>query len=256
MAVNYVRNGKYIFCLLPVVKIRSLSYRSSQQSTLRPGQQSANEETALDAITRVRQRGFGNRVGFGRKAALLVVDFARNFTSPDTALGGEMAEPLRQANRLIAAARAAGMPVFFSTIAYADPKHGTGVWGMKIKGLVDLQLGSSEVDQDPRLEVAPGDAILVKRGASCFFGTSLDADLRKAGVDTLVVAGCSTSGCVRASVVDACQLDYRPIIAAEATADRLDAAHEQALVDMDLKYGDVMSVDEIVDHLSKNRPSA
>jgi nicotinamidase-related amidase len=161
-----------------------------------------------------------------------------------------MAEPIRQTNRLIAAARAAGCPIVFSTIAYADPERDAGVWGRKIAGLTGLKLGSPGVDQDPRLEVAAQDRIVVKRGASCFFGTSLDAELRTAGVDTLVIAGCTTSGCVRASAVDACQLEYRAIVAAEATADRLAAAHAQSLVDIDLKYGDVMPVDEILAALS------
>ena len=201
--------------------------------------------------TRVRQRGFGNRVGFGLRPALLVVDFSRTFTSPDEALGGEMAEPIRQANRLVAAARSAGCPIFFSTIAYADPARDAGVWGRKIGGLATLKLGTPGVDQDPRLDVAAHDRIVVKRGASCFFGTTLDAELRTAGVDTLLIAGCTTSGCVRASVVDACQLEYRAIVAAEATADRLASAHAQSLVDIDLKYGDVMPVDEILAALSK-----
>ena len=205
----------------------------------------------MDEETRVRQRGFGNRVGFGLRPALLVVDFSRTFTSPDAALGGEMAEPIRQTNRLIGAARSAGCPIFFSTIAYADPKRDAGVWGRKIVGLADLKLGSPGVEQDPRLDVATQDRIVVKRGASCFFGTSLDAELRTAGVDTLVIAGCTTSGCVRASAVDACQLEYRTIVAAEATADRLAAAHSQSLVDIDLKYGDVMPVDAILEALSK-----
>lgn len=203
------------------------------------------------AETQVRQRGFGRRVGFGRRPALLVVDFSRTFTSPDERLGGEMAEPIRQTNRLITAARAAHLSIFFSTIAYADPERDAGVWGRKIAGLAALRIGTAGVEQDPRLDVAAHDRILVKRGASCFFATTLDAELRAAGVDTLVIAGCTTSGCVRASAVDACQLEYRAIVASDATADRLEAAHAQSLVDIDLKYGDVMSVDEIVAALSE-----
>jgi maleamate amidohydrolase len=204
----------------------------------------------MNEEARVRQRGFGNRVGFGTRPALLIVDFSRTFTSPDAALGGEMAEPIRQTNRLIAAARAGGCPIFLSTIAYADPERDAGVWGRKIAGLAGLKLGTPGVEQDPRLDVAAQDRIVVKRGASCFFGTSLDAELRTAGVDTLLIAGCTTSGCVRASAVDACQLEYRTIVAADATADRLAAAHAQSLVDIDLKYGDVMSVDAILAALS------
>lgn len=203
-----------------------------------------------DELLRAQQRGFGNRVGFGKRPGLLVVDFSRSFTSPDTALGGEMSAAVDQTNRLIAGARAIGAPIFFSTIAYPSPTRDAGIWAVKISGLLDLPIGSPEVEQDPRLNVRPEDVVFAKRGASCFFGTTLDADLRRAGIDTLVIAGCTTSGCVRASAVDACQYDYRVIVASDATADRLTAAHAQSLIDIDLKYGDVMPVDAILASLA------
>jgi len=111
-------------------------------------------------------------------------------------------------------------------------------------------LGTDGVEQDPRVARTPGDRIVVKRLASCFFGTSLADDLRRDGIDTLIIAGCTTSGCVRASAVDACQHGFRTIVAREATADRLRDAHEQSLVDIDLKYGDVLAVDAILDALA------
>ncbi len=198
----------------------------------------------------VRAHGFGDRVGFGRRPALLIVDFTRAFTAPGSALGAEMTGPIDQANRLLRAAHGAGMPVFLSTIAYDDPAAEAGVWRAKIAGLGTLVAGSDGVEQDPRLERAAGDRILVKRFASCFFGTDLAATLRDLGIDTLVIAGCTTSGCVRASAVDACSHGLRTIVAREATADRLADAHAQSLADMDLKYADVMAVDDIVARLS------
>jgi maleamate amidohydrolase len=204
-----------------------------------------------DQLAQVRDRGFAGRVGFGVAPALLVVDFTRNFTAPATRLGADMAAEIGEANRLIAAARHAGAPIYFSTIAYDDPVRDAGVWADKIAGLRDLVLGTAEVEQDPRLDVAPSDRIVVKRFASCFFGTTLADDLRRDGVDTLVIAGCTTSGCVRASAVDACQHGFRAIVAREATADRLRDAHTQSLIDIDLKYGDVLSVDAIVAYFAK-----
>lgn len=204
----------------------------------------------MDEIERVQRRGFGNRVGFGRKPALLVVDFSRSFTSPASSLGADMAAEIGEANRLIRAACAAGAPIFLSTIAYHDPVGEAGVWAAKIHGLRDLVLGTDGVEQDPRVERTPGDRIVVKRFASCFFGTSLADDLRRDGIDTLIIAGCTTSGCVRASAVDACQHGFRTIVAREATADRLRDAHEQSLVDIDLKYGDVLPVDAILSAFS------
>ncbi|WP_439492370.1 isochorismatase family protein [Bosea sp. (in: a-proteobacteria)] len=208
----------------------------------------------MDEIERVQRRGFGNRVGFGRRPALLVVDFSCSFTSPASSLGADMAAEISEANRLIRGAHAAGAPVFLSTIAYHDPVGEAGVWAAKIHGLRDLVLGTDGVEQDPRVKRTPGDRIVVKRFASCFFGTSLADDLRRDGIDTLIIAGCTTSGCVRASAVDACQHGFRTIVAREATADRLRDAHEQSLIDIDLKYGDVLPVDTILSALaSPNR---
>ncbi len=197
----------------------------------------------------VRARGFGNRVGFGRQPALLIVDFTRAFTAADSPIGAEMAAPIAAANRLLDAAHTAGIPVFLSTIAYADPAAEAGVWRAKIAGLDGLLKGSAGVEQDPRLALAPTDRVLVKRFASCFFGTDLAATLGRLGVDTLVIAGCTTSGCVRASAVDACSHGLRTIVARDATADRLADAHAQSLADLDLKYADVMPVDDIVAEL-------
>ncbi|WP_407525909.1 isochorismatase family protein [Methylobacterium oryzisoli] len=202
-------------------------------------------------IAKVRERGFGRRVGPGRRPALLVVDLTRAFTAPETSLGADMAPAIDETNRLLDAAHAAGIPVHLSTIAYDDPSTQSGVWRDKITGLDALILGSEGVDQDPRLRRAPSDRILVKRFASCFFGTTLADDLRAGGVDTLIIAGCTTSGCVRASAVDACSHGFRTIVAREATADRLQDAHAQSLIDIDLKYGDVMPVDDIVAYLGE-----
>ncbi|SMF36379.1 Nicotinamidase-related amidase [Tistlia consotensis] len=200
----------------------------------------------VDEAKRLQGRGFGRRVGFGRRPALLVVDFSAAFTDPEAPLGAEMGAEIAQANRLILAARAAGAPVFLSTIAYAEPLRDAGIWAEKIEGLRGLRTGSPAVELDPRLERTPGDRLLVKRFASCFFGTTLAGDLHRAAADSLVIAGCTTSGCVRASAVDACQHGLRTLVAREATADRLPEAHRQSLIDIDLKYGDVLPVEELL----------
>lgn len=197
----------------------------------------------------VHARGFGAPVGFGLKPALLVVDFTCAFTNPSAPLGAAMEREIGEANRLIAAARQRGAPVFFSTISYDDPAREAGVWATKIAGLHALVTGSPGVAQDPRLDVAPGDHVFAKPFASCFFATDLADRLKGLGIDTLVIAGCTTSGCVRASAVDACQHGFRTIVAREATADRLAEAHLQSLADIDLKYGDVRGVDEIIRQL-------
>lgn len=201
-------------------------------------------------LAAVHARGFGSPVGFGQAPALLVVDFTCAFTDPAAPLGAAMEREIGEANRLIAAARTRGAPVFFSTISYDDPAREAGVWAKKIHGLQALVTGSPGVAQDPRLHVAAGDHVFAKPFASCFFATDLADRLKALQVDTLVIAGCTTSGCVRASAVDACQHGFRTIVAREATADRLADAHLQSLADIDLKYGDVLGVDEIIRQLS------
>lgn len=209
-----------------------------------------------EALERVRKRGFGSRIGFGHSPALLVIDFISLLTDPNHRMGADVAREIVQTNRLLAAAHDATIPVYLSTVAYDDPSREVGVWINKMAGLIDLVAGSDGVEQDARLDRAPTDRILRKRFASCFFGTLLADDLRRDGVDTLIIAGCTTSGCVRATVVDSCQHGFRTMIAREAVADRLLDAHEQNLTDMDLKYGDVLPVDDIVAHLASRHPAA
>jgi maleamate amidohydrolase len=198
-------------------------------------------------VAALTRKGFARPVGFGHRPALLIVDLIEGFTDPKSPLGSDVSETIDQANRLILAARARSFPIYFSTIRYDDAHCAdAGVWGVKIGGLAVLSAESQGSWQDRRLLKERNDPIIVKKFASCFFGTDLLTRLIGGGIDTLVIAGCSTSGCVRATAVDACQHGLRAIVAREAVADRMVAAHHQSLVDIDLKYGDVLSVDQIV----------
>jgi len=202
--------------------------------------------TPSDEFAELEQRGFGRRVGFGRSPALLVVDFLQAFTDPTSALGAAVDDEISAVNRLLDSAHESSVPVFFSSISYSEVDLGdAGVWLRKIGGLAALRANTPEVAQDPRLHVDAGDALIVKKYASCFFGTDLQSRLQFRRIDTLVVAGCSTSGCVRATVVDACQLGLHAIVAREAVADRSGRAHRQSLIDIEMKYGDVRSVEQI-----------
>ncbi len=133
----------------------------------------------------------------------------------------------------------------FFTIRYDDEQFtDAGVWIRKVSALRTLLASTGGSEIDGRLRREATDDLIVKKYASCFFGTDLLSRLVSRGVDTLILTGCTTSGCVRATAVDACQLGFRAIVAREAVFDRLPASHEQSLVDIQLKYGDVMSVDE------------
>jgi maleamate amidohydrolase len=125
-----------------------------------------------------------------------------------------------------------------------------GIWTLKQKGSVTLRTGSDGVGLDPRLDFRKGDSLLEKKYASCFFGTDLVPRLNTYRIDTLVIAGCTTSGCVRATAVDALQNGFRPMIVREAVGDRSKPAHDQSLFDLQAKYADVVSLDETVTYLS------
>jgi maleamate amidohydrolase len=149
------------------------------------------------------------------------------------------------------------LPVYFSTIRYDDANCAdAGLWLAKIAGLSLLSAGSDASTPDSRLLIEPHDPIIVKKFASCFFGTDLLTRLIRDTVDTLVLVGCTTSGCVRATAVDACQYGIRAIVAREAVADRLEGAHRQSLIDIELKYGDVLPVADIVAALATIAASA
>jgi len=135
-------------------------------------------------------------------------------------------------------------------VGYRADLSDAGVWQRKMGGMASLVEGSDNVRLDPRLDTVDGDSIMSKKYASCFAGTDLAARLVSQGVDTVIVTGCTTSGCVRATVVDAVQSGFRPIVAPEAVGDRSGAAHRQSLLDMDAKYGDVVPLDEVIAHLS------
>jgi nicotinamidase-related amidase len=198
-----------------------------------------------------RRRGFGRPMGFGRKSALIVVDLIVGFTDRNMPLGADLDRQVEACNRLIQGCRAASAPVFFFTAEYAPNLADAGVWSLKMSGLSTLLAGSEAVKVDPRLDFRPGDALIVKKYASCFFGTDLSSRLVAAGVDSVFVTGCTTSGCVRATVVDAVQSGFKPAVVREAVGDRSQAAHDQSLLDMQAKYADVVTLDDVLAHLSK-----
>src|SRR5690606_15958748 len=141
----------------------------------------------------------------------------RGFTNPDMPLGSNLDAELEASNRLIDLSHAAGIPVFFTVVSYDDADLAdAGVWALKQKGAQTLRAGTEAVELDPRLHYREGDSVLVKKYASSFFGTDLLSRLVSRGIDTTLIAGCTTSGCVRATAIDAVQNGFRPIVVREA----------------------------------------
>ena len=192
-------------------------------------------------------RGFGGRQGAGEYPAVVVVDFIEGFTNPESALACDADAAVEATRTLLDAAREASVPVLFTTVAYErQDLERAAMFVAKAPALATLRPGSPWVEVDGRLGRRVEEPVLVKLFASAFFGTSLDQLLREAGCDTVVIAGASTSGCVRATAVDALQYGYRVIVPREAVADRAADAHDGSLLDIDAKYGDVISIDEAI----------
>ena len=197
-----------------------------------------------------KQRGFGLRIGFGERPALVVIDMLKAFTDPSMMLGANLDAQVEAIKPLLAVARERKFPTIFSTVIYEDADFkDAGIWALKQKGVVTLKAGTNGVEVDPRLDFRKTDTLLVKKYASCFFGTDLVPRLLAHRVDTLIITGCTTSGCVRATAVDACQNGFRPMVVREAVGDRSVSAHNQSLFDLDAKYADVVSLDETLQYL-------
>jgi nicotinamidase-related amidase len=180
-----------------------------------------------------------------------VVDLTRGFTEAGFPSGADLTEVVAATGKLIAAARPAGVPVVFTAITYT-PAEAAGdavTWLQKAQGMRSLVEGSEEVALDPRLPRTPQDHLIVKKGASAFFGTSLAALLTGLGRDTAVVCGETTSGCVRATAVDAVQSGFSVLVPRECVGDRAPGPHEANLFDIQAKYGDVIDLKDAVGYL-------
>ncbi|WP_431267921.1 isochorismatase family protein [Dankookia sp. P2] len=192
------------------------------------------------------------RFGFGRRAALINVDLQRAYTDlvafPTTAYETDPRQ-LDQVDRLAALCRTRGFPVVWTHVAYDADGADCGVWGTRSDtpdSLQNIRPGSPRAALDPRLNIAAGDILLRKRMASAFFETHLRSLLTFRGVDTIVVTGGSTSGCVRATAVDGLSCGFRVIVPVECTADRHEGPHFANLYDMAVKYADVLPVEEVL----------
>jgi nicotinamidase-related amidase len=191
-------------------------------------------------------RDWGGRVGYGQRPALLVIDLALFWTRPDTQMGSHVDPVVEATCRVLAAAREAKIPIFFSTFDY-DPGQPPCPHDRKLK--VGLKPGDEHLLQlDPRLERRPGEKLFKKLYASCFKGTNLHEMLTALGVDTLIVTGLSTSHCVYASCRDATD-SFRVIVPREAVGERCEIMHEVNLLDIDIDLGDVAPLAEVEAYL-------
>ena len=196
--------------------------------------------------------GFGGRGGFGRRPALVVIDMTLGFTDPESPLACDLEGPISEIKKLLEAARQAEIPVVFTTVAYHESDKLTAAAFIdKVPALLTLEAGTRWAEIDPRIAPGETEPVLNKLFASGFFGTGLSSLLTAASVDTLIITGASTSGCVRATAVDTLQYGFRPIVPHEAVGDRNPEAHEANLYDLDAKYGDVVSAKDVLEYLEE-----
>jgi maleamate amidohydrolase len=200
-----------------------------------------SDEEAREVYAKAR---LGESVTLGSRPAVLVVDFSCGFTDPECALGSDLTAEVEATKRLLDAARGRGLPVIFTTIGYEPSLKDGGLWLQKAPALADLQVGGRWVEIDPRLEAREGETIVLKKGASAFFGTNLAAILISQAIDSIVLCGATTSGCIRATAIDLLQYGFPTLVPRECVGDRAQAPHEANLFDIQAKYADVVSLEE------------
>jgi maleamate amidohydrolase len=194
-------------------------------------------------------RGWCGRVGFGERPALLVVDLARAWLA-GAKVGSDLTAVVSHVLATLAAARGARIPIFFTTMAFeSDLSDAGGVINRKLRHLDEFIKGSEMVELLPELERRPDEVLIVKQRPSAFFGTTLLSQLVGHRVDTLIITGCSTSGCIRATAESAVDNNLRAIVPREAVGDRCRSAHEANLFDINARYADVVPVAEVVGYL-------
>lgn len=204
-----------------------------------------------DDALKANYRGvFDGRLGFGKKPAVLVIDFIRAYTTVGAALyAPQVCDAVSETVEVLALAREKHVPVIYTQVYYNKNGLDGGLFVQKVPILRQLVAGEPLAEIVPELSPTSNDVIIVKQYASAFFGTSLAAMLTSLNVDTAILTGCSTSGCIRASAVDAMQYGFRPIIPHECVGDRRAEPHAANLFDINSKYGDVVSKAEVLAYL-------
>jgi maleamate amidohydrolase len=192
---------------------------------------------------------FDGHLPFGSRPALLIVDFVMAYLDPTSSLYANVEDALASNERLLAAARAAGIPVIFTKVEYSPGGADGGLFYRKVPALKHFVKGSPLGAFPPSLQPQQTELVVTKQYASAFFGTPLASTLTALGIDTLLITGLSTSGCVRASALDALQHGFVPFVVREACGDRHPAPHEANLFDLQAKYAEVISEAVAIAHL-------
>jgi maleamate amidohydrolase len=198
----------------------------------------------MDELEIYKTQNLGNPVGMGQKPALLIIDFVYGFTDPGQFGGGNINAAIARTVGALAQARQMGLPVVHTRVVYADDGADVGAFSTKVPNLLSLTETAHSSQIVHELTPVEGELVIRKKQASAFFGTDLAAWLHWNGIDTLAVAGCTTSGCVRASVNDAVAHNFRTMVLTDCVGDRAIGPHDANLFDMGQKYADLMTATE------------
>ena len=191
------------------------------------------------------RQGFGQGLELTPPAGLLIVDFINGFADPDVFGGGNIRPAVEKTRKLLSLARERGWLVSYTRVVYSEDGSDANVFTDKVPGCLEFTETSALSQVVPELPPAPGDLVIRKQFPSAFFGTHLASSLAMHGVKTLFISGATTSGCVRASAVDAMCHGFKPVIVEDCVGDRSIAQHEANLFDMKMKYTQNMQLDEV-----------
>jgi len=203
-----------------------------------------------------KTRGFGGRVGFGQRPAIVAIDVARGWLDPDVDLGSAQSDVLDAIVEVLGAARETGTPIFFTTMGFSDPAEAGPVYARKLPLSATQTAGTPEMELHPAVQRRDDEPLIVKPRASGFFQTNLVTQLISRGIDTTVIVGLSTSGCIRATAESAFDYGFHAIVPQEAVGDRCPSAHAAALFDIDARLADVMPVADAIAELRRLAPVA
>lgn len=212
-----------------------------------------NDERTREIYERAR---LGQSVTPGTRPAVLVVDLSRGFTDPECVMGADLSAVVEATERVLFTARAGEVPVIFTTIGFESNLKDGSLWLQKAPALAELQIGGKWVEIDPRLKRREDETVILKKGASAFFGTNLPSILVSQGVDTVILCGATTSGCIRATAIDLIQYGYPTLVPRECVGDRAQGPHEANLIDIQAKYADVVSVEDTLSYLENVKGKA
>ena len=198
--------------------------------------------------------GYGGKVGFGKRPAIVIVDWQKQHTDPRTTTSSDFSVQVTNTRRMTDAAREKNIPVIYSRCIYKKDNVDLGVWGDKIPGLIPITADNWDTGLDEKLDVRENDHFIDKHWPSSFFGTYVASILNSMHIDTVVVCGCTVGGCVYATVVDSCSYGFRTIIPRDAVGDRTVETFEDWMFIMDQQYGDASTTDEVLEYFKTVEP--